>query len=241
MTYQGDLRPAGTLGLRLIRADDTVDEITPWPRRPLTVRDLVTNALPHDGLPPRVNAWRRANRPNVTRGLARIFVAHRLHVPHVYGQLYLSLIREGGQRLDLGLAGTRVITTAGVRYVADDMNAASGGADATNFKFHGLGTGTNAESVADTALQTELTTQYAADNTRPTGSQASATVSTNATYTTVGTITVDATVAATEHGIFTVATAASGTLLDRTVFSVVNMSSGDALQATYVLTLSSGG
>jgi hypothetical protein len=40
-----------------------------------------------------------------------------------------------------------------------------------NIKYHGFGTGTTAEAAADTALVTELTTEYATDNTRPTGTQ----------------------------------------------------------------------
>jgi hypothetical protein len=128
-----------------------------------------------------------------------------------------------------------VVTTAGVTYICADI--AGGANDSNLFKFHGFGTGTNAEASADTALQTELTTQYATDSTRPTGSQAS---STN-TYTTVATLSPDTggTIAITEHGIFTAISA--GTLLDRSVFSAVNLVAGaDSLQATYVLTLPAG-
>ena len=73
---------------------------------------------------------------------------------------------------------------------------------------------------------------------RPTGSQtegASANI-----YRTVGTLAPDATVAITEHGIFTQAATGGGTLLDRSVFSAVNMVSGDTLQSTYDLTFASG-
>jgi hypothetical protein len=95
--------------------------------------------------------------------------------------------------------------------------------------------GTTAAAAGDTALQTELTTQYATDNTRPTGSQAH---STN-TYTTVATLSPDANVAITEWGLLTQAATGGGTMLDHQVFSAVNLAaSADSLTTTYVLTFS---
>lgn len=127
----------------------------------------------------------------------------------------------------------RVITTVGVKYLCDDFNANT--KDVTNFKAHAWGTGTNAEAAADTALQTESA------EARVNGTQASATVGANATYTTVATITATATRAITEHGIFDSTTVAGSTLWDRSVFSVINLASGDSIQFTYVLTANSGG
>lgn len=152
----------------------------------------------------------------------------------MYGELFGRIIHRDGSVTNLGLLGRRVITDAGVAYIAADIG---GGANDSNlFKYHGFGTGSTAESASQTALVTELTTQYATDNTRPTGSQAN---STN-TYTTVATLSPDATVTITEHGIFTATS--SGTMLDRTVFTGVALTgSADSLQATYVLTLPSGG
>src|SRR3989442_66597 len=130
---------------------------------------------------------------------------------HLSSKLYAKVIRAEQNRpktwfkrlfwsreKNLGLISRRVITTAGVRFLCDDFNA--GGQDVTTMKFHAMGTGTNAEAAADTALQTESA------ETRATGSQASATVGANATYTTVGTITATAGRAITEHGIFNSAT-----------------------------------
>jgi hypothetical protein len=152
----------------------------------------------------------------------------------MYGELFGRIIHRDGSVTNLGLLGRRVITDAGVAYLAADIG---GGANDSNlFKFHGFGTGSTAESAAQTALVTELTTQYATDSTRPTGSQAN---STN-TYTTVATLSPDATVTITEHGIFTATSA--GTMLDRTVFTGVALTgSADRVQATYVRTLPSGG
>lgn len=150
-------------------------------------------------------------------------------------QSRLELVRFGpGYREDLGIVSEKVITNAGVNYLTADF--AGGANDVNLFKFHGFGTGATAEAAGDTALVTELTTQYAVDNTRPTGSQAS---STN-TYTTVGTLSPDATVTIAEHGIFSAA--AAGTLWDRSLTGTVALTgSADSLQATYVLTCTSGG
>jgi hypothetical protein len=137
---------------------------------------------------------------------------------------------------DYGLLGRKLVTSAGVNYLAADM--AGGGSDIADFKYHGFGTGTTAESTAQTALITELTTEYVTNSTRPTGSQSA---STN-TYTTVGTLAPDSggTLAITEHGLFSATSA--GTLWDRTVFSAVNLvASADSLQSSYVCTFPSGG
>lgn len=143
----------------------------------------------------------------------------------------------GGQAIDFGVLSTRVVTTAGVNALVD---AFQGTVEPENFRYHGYGTGTNAEATGDTALQTELSTAYATDNTRPTGSQgegASANV-----YRTTGTLAPDSTVAITEHGIFSQAATGGGTLLDRSVFSAVNLTgSVDSLQTQYDLTVTAGG
>lgn len=232
----GDLRPSGGVDLHVIRGKPT--------DRELTLGEIRRLGFPHRDAPAEVNAWRRSNRHNLLRGLKKIIPARALGIPHFYGSLFLTLYRGDGTVVDYGLASLRVVTTAGVRYICDDMNAASGSADATNFKFHGFGTGTTpAEGAADTALTTEVTNTVYVGDVRPTGSQASATAGANATYTTVATFSPDSgasPVAVTEHGIFSAN--AAGTLLDRSLFSAVNLVvSSDSLQATYVLTLNSGG
>lgn len=250
MQTGGATRPAGSLGLRVIRPDGEEDlgivpspvEV-PWPLRALTLAEIAQYGFPRKGLPDEVNRWRRRNQPNLARGLRRLLIARAAKIPHFYGQLFLKVVRGDGSELELGLASLRLVTTTGVRFIADDFNA--GSTDVSNMKFHGFGVGTNAEAAADTALQTEETTQYNPDNTRPTGSQASATAGANATYTTVGTYSPDSGTSPrpiTEHGILSQAATGGGTLFDRSVFSVVNLvTNADSLQATYVLTLNSGG
>lgn len=142
----------------------------------------------------------------------------------------------GGLVLDYGVLSRRVVTTAGVGYLVD---ALQGITEPENLRYHGFGTGTNAEASGNTTLQTELTTEYASDNTRPTGSLtegASANI-----FRTVGTLSPDATVAITEHGLFSQAATGGGTLWDRSVFSVINLTGGvDSLQTTYDCTFPAG-
>lgn len=141
------------------------------------------------------------------------------------GRLYAVKIDGEGNRHDIGLISTRLVTDAGVAWIAAFL-AGTGTATA---KYHDAGTGTTAEA----ANQTALVTPYGGS--RAAGSQTS---STN-TYTTVGTISFSGTFAITEHGLFTAAS--SVTLIDRSVFAAINVVSGDSIQFTYVLTLPSGG
>lgn len=136
---------------------------------------------------------------------------------------------------DYGIVSRKVVTDNGVAGIVDALDNTVANQD---WRYHGIGTGTNAEAAADTALQTELTTQYNPNNTRATGtfSQPSANISQSQ-----ATNTVDASAAVTEHGVFTQAATGGGVLLDRSVFSVINLASGDSLQSTYQLTLTSGG
>ncbi len=160
--------------------------------------------------------------------LAR-FVVPGLNLP-MHGRLYLRVTR-GGEVWDYGHVGCHLIVTAGKNYVASCFDNT---AEPENLKYHGYGTGSTAANVSDTALGTELTTQYAVDSTRPTGSQAHS----SATYTTVATLSPDSggTIAITEWGLFSASS--STTLFDRQVFSAVNLvASSDSLQTTYVLTV----
>lgn len=167
--------------------------------------------------------------------LVHLLPVLRLFIPGLnvaHSELFIKVRRANGEVIDYGRIGRHLVVTAGKNYLAACMDNTS---EPENLKFHAFGTGTTAAAAGDTTLQTELTTQYATDNTRPTGSQAH---STN-TYTTVGTVTPDASCAITEWGLLTQAANSGGTLFDRQVFSAINLNgSGDSLQATYVLTFS---
>ncbi len=149
------------------------------------------------------------------------------------GALSATVIKSNGKSTDLGVVCRRVVTTAGVNLLRDDMNNAAGGADISLVNFHDSGTGTTAEAVGDTDLVTP-----AGPSTRATGTQSSPATK---QYRSVGTISYTTTLAITEHGIFTNATRASGTLWDRSVFSAINVVNGDSIQFTYTLSISDGG
>jgi hypothetical protein len=106
-------------------------------------------------------------------------------------------------------------------------------------KYHGLGTGSTAEAASQSALVTELTTEYTG-NVRATGTTTEG--ATGNIYRTVGTNTLDSgTPALREHGVFSAN--AAGVMLDRSLFAAINLdgTAGDGLQSTYELTFSSGG
>jgi hypothetical protein len=178
-------------------------------------------------------AWRACN--TLCAGYIRGWLAHV--VGHAYtrmfgnpvllGELHLRVRRANGEMVDYGCVGRRVVTTAYVNLLCAELQASV--AAHSTLRWHAIGTGNTAEAVGDTALVTEV-------ESRVSGTQAA-----NAAniYETVATITATAARAVVEHGVFSASTA--GTLLDRTVFSVVNLAIGDSLQATYRLTLTSGG
>lgn len=148
-----------------------------------------------------------------------------------YATLYGVVTKGDGTRVNYGVLGFHLVTTAGKNFIA---SAFDNTVELEIMKYHAFGTGNTAANIADTALQTELTTQYAVSNTRPTGSQGHS----SATYTTVGTIAPTANVALTEWGLMSQASNAGGTLLDRQVFSVVNLvGNADSLATTYVFTV----
>lgn len=230
-TYQGIIGPRGSVQLRVIRANPR----TETPAHELNLLEIMRYGMPRLDLSDEVRAWRVRNLPNLLRGLRRVLAARKLGIATLYGTLSLVRIRADGQWEDFGLASMRVVTTAGVNFLAD---ALQGTVEPEILKFHGIGTGSTSEAVGDTALVTELSTAYNPNDTRATGSLtegASANI-----FRTVGTNTVDAVAAITEHGIFSQAATGGGVLLDRSVFSVVNLASGDSLQTTYDLTIAAG-
>lgn len=228
---QGISRPSGHLGLSVIRGH-------PGLGRELSTPEIVHHGFPRKGLPEVVNDWRADNARNLLRGwrmLRARGIARRAGLPYLWSQLWLRVLRADGSIEDLGFAGFRVVTTAGMGFVVD---AFQNSVELETMKYHGIGTGSTAEASGDTALVTEITTEYQTNNTRPTGTLAEG--ASGNIFQTVATITVDASVAAVEHGVFSDPTVGSGVLLDRTVFSVVNLAASDSLQATYELTFPAG-
>jgi hypothetical protein len=229
-TFGGSTALSGNVSLRVFKRAGIV------PAKELNVREIFKYAFPHFGLSREVFLWRVRNIPNILRGMWRILAARTIGINNTYGVLSLQLMRGDGSIVPYGIASMRVVTTAGVNFVVDAFQNTT---EVETMKYHGFGTGNTAENVADTALITELTTQYATDNVRPTGTTTeggSANI-----YRSVATLSPDTggTIAIVEHGIFSATSA--GTLLDRSVFSAVNLVAGsDSLTATYDLTFSAG-
>lgn len=156
-------------------------------------------------------------------------------IPTITSELALRVRKASGEWIDYGVVSYRVVTDAGVAFLVADWNA--NGQDISTMNFHGIGTGATAEAAGDTALVTESTTALNPDSTRATGTRSQPAAN---QYRTVGTLTADASIACTEHGIFSQAATGGGTLWDRSVFSTVNLASGDSLQSTYTCTVNSG-
>ena len=230
-THQGALSTAGEVALRVIRADENEWEPIAKP----TLSQITHLGAPRKDLNDDVNEWRKTNAPHLWRGMRQVLAAKALKVPIVFGSVFHTVIRADGRRIPLGLASMRVVTTAGVGFVVDAFQNL---VELEAMNFHGIGTGATAEAVGDTALVTELTTEYNPDNTRATGAQSEAAAN---IYRTVGTNTVDAAAGIQEHGVFDQAATGGGVLLDRSVFAVVNLGIGDSLESTYDFTVTAGG
>jgi hypothetical protein len=214
MSYCGSTAPAGSLSAVVITRAEKARAAAAEARR-----------------------WRLRNRLRMlARGELLVPLLARLAARYpglgvIHGTLRGRLTRADGSVLDLGVMGHHLVTTAGKNFIAGCFNNTN---EPEVLKYHGLGTGTTAAALADTALQTECTTALNPDSTRATGSQSV----TGAVYTTVGTNTFDATAAVTEWGLLSQAATGGGTLLDHQIFSALNMASGDSLQTTYTFTIS---
>ena len=118
------------------------------------------------------------------------------------------------------------VTTAFVNFIVAQLQTET--SVFGDFKWHDSGTGTNAESAADTALQTTCA------ETRLAGTQAEGAETYE--YKSVVTHTYAGGFAITEHGLLNVITA--GTLMDRTVFSAINVVASDKIEFTFTIQFS---
>jgi len=139
---------------------------------------------------------------------------------------------------DSCIVSRKSITDTGVAFLVDAFQNTT---ELENLKFHGIGTGGTAEAASQTALVTELTTEYNPNSTRATGTTTEAAAN---IYQTVATNTLDSgTPAITEHGVFSQAATGGGTMWDRSLFSAINLvgANADGLQSDYRATFTSGG
>ncbi len=128
------------------------------------------------------------------------------------------------------------VVNAGENMLEDCFENNTGSACTTvaNFEFHGLGTSSAAIAETDTGCTTELTTQYASDNVRPTGTQ---TNNGGNIYRTVATNTVDAGATIEEFCLMSQAATGGGTMWTRILTGTIVLSAADGLQTTYDLTI----
>lgn len=253
----GDIGPSGVVTLRKYSKQGLP-----------TLSEILKNTLPQKDLPREIYDWRKANSPNILRGLKNLALPKLFKTASMQGILSLAVYRPSSHLylLDEAMDAFRnnalpgiafplwaqkyginfeivPLGIASLRVVTDDgvdyiVDAFQNSVELEDMKYHGIGETNTAEDQTDSDLVAELTTEYSSDNTRATGTTTEG-GSTNI-YETVATNTVDATVAIVEHGLFNNATVGSGVLFDRSVFTVVNMSSGESLQSTYDGTFSAG-
>lgn len=183
--------------------------------------------------------WKLKNFPNYFDGWWRLQLALLVHkvtrMPVLVGSLRIEVRRPDGVIVDYGVVGHKLVTTTGAGFIVDAFQNI---VELEIMKYHAFGTGAGAEAAGNTALGTELTTEYATDNTRPTGTQTEngATV-----YETVGILDPDSAVAITEHALMSQAATGGGVMLDRTLFSVINIpATGGTLTVTYDFTVVAG-
>lgn len=149
-------------------------------------------------------------------------------VPTLTAELRAVLIRADGSRVNYGVLSRRLVTTAFVNFVVDQLQTET--SVFGDYKWHDSGVGVTAENVANTAMETTD------GESRVSGTQTEGAAN---VYVSVGTVSYTTTKAITEHGLFNDVSA--GTLMDRSVFSAVNVVSGDSIQFSYSLTVNSGG
>ena len=177
--------------------------------------------------------WKIRNLPNLMRGW-RIPIAMAFGIPTYYGKLSLRLKKADGSVVDYGVVSYRVLTTAFVELMADQLQTET--SVWGDFKYHDCGTGVGAEAVGDTGMGTQAT--VITGDERIAGTQIEG--ATGNIYKSVATVPFDGAGAITEHGLFN-AVRGGGTLMDRTVFAAVNVASGDSISFSFELTCTAGG
>lgn len=181
--------------------------------------------------------WRIRNgvRPSFWLGwlinMLAILFSRLTGIPTLIAELRAVKIGADGVAVDYGVLSYRVVTNAGVAFLVDDWDDNT--TDITTMNFHASGTGTTAEAVGDTALETEATS--VTDRATGTKSQPAANQ-----LRSVGTQTFTGSAAITEHGLLSSATEGAGVLWDRSVFSAINVVNADTIAWTYTCTLTAG-
>lgn len=186
----------------------------------------------------RHEAWKFRNRVrwSYLHGLLSVWLAwmtaKATGLPFVVVEWRVRILRNDGAVEDCGVVCRKLVTTAGLTKITDALHS---GFDLSTFNFAGIGTGTNAPSAGDTALQTELTTQLTVANTRATCT------STKPSATSVKkefVQTVSSSVSVSEFGWFSQAATGGGTLLDRATMTAKALDIGEGISSSLTLTFS---
>ena len=149
-------------------------------------------------------------------------------IPTLHSQLSIRLIRADGSAINYGVVGYKLVTTAFVDDMVDELITET--STWGDYKYHDSGVGVTGAAVGNTDIETT-------DNeSRATGTQVE---NAHNIYESVGTITYSGTLAITEHGLFNASTGV--TLMDRHTFSAINVENTDSIEFTYDLTVSDGG
>lgn len=162
------------------------------------------------------------------------FIGSKMGAVYFLGTLSLKANR-GGKDEDYGIVGYRVVTTEFVNHLSTCLQGTT--TRFTTYKYHALGTGTGDEAVGDTALGTEITD---GSPLRGVGTQIAG-ASANIYKSVSAAITMDATLAITEHGLLSAAYGDTDELMDRTKFAAINVVANDTITPTYQLTCTAGG
>ncbi len=176
--------------------------------------------------------WLRRKHPGAvvhTREFFMRYLARLFGIVPLSASLSARVFRVDGSVEDMGIISTHVVTDTFVAYLVDSLQGVE--ADWANFKYHDSGTGTNVEAAGNTALQTPC------GEARDVGTQIEG--ATANIYKSVATNTYAGSFAITEHMLFNVAAAGIG--MDRSVFTEINVISGDKVEWTYQLSVTSGG
>ncbi len=155
-------------------------------------------------------------------------IANFFGLATMYGRLEAVLIKANGERIRYGVLSYRVVTTAFVTFLTDQLQTET--SVFGDFKYHDSGVGITDPAIGDTDIETTD------GEARATGTQ---TESAANVYQSVGTISYTTTKAITEHGLFNASTGV--TLMDRSEFAAINVVSGDSIQFTYSFTSTAGG
>jgi len=179
-------------------------------------------------------AWKLANylRPGFIRAWLGVYIfapmARVFGIATAYGKLEAVLHKADGGRIYYGVLDYRLVTTAFVDFVTDQLQTET--SVFGDFKYHDSGVGVTNPAITDVDIETTD------GESRATGTQ---TESAHNVYVSVGTISYTTDKAITEHGLFNASTA--GTLMDRSEFAAINVTNGDSIQYTYSFTIAAGG